>query len=69
MIIEGNKFEDLAKERSYDKYSAKKGGDLGTFNKDDLVKEFVQAVEKLKIGDISEIVKTDLGYHIIIRTK
>lgn len=69
MINESNNFEDLAKKRSYDKYSAKNGGDLGKFYKDDFIKEFVEAVEKLKIGEVSDIVKTELGYHIILRTE
>lgn len=58
-------FEDLAKQYSEDTTTASQGGDLGFFAKGDMVKEFEDAVLKLKKGETSGIVQTVYGYHII----
>lgn len=60
----GGKFEELAKKHSIDAAAAK-GGDLGWFGKGAMLPEFEKAVFALKEGDISGIVKTKFGYHII----
>ncbi len=60
----GAKFEDLAKAKSVDT-SAAKGGDLGWFGKGSMVPAFEKAAFGLKEGEISPIVKTEFGYHII----
>lgn len=60
----GANFEELAKKKSIDS-AASKGGDLGWFSKGAMVPEFEQAVIGLKVGQISGIVKTKFGYHII----
>ncbi len=64
----GAKFEDLAKKYSIDPSKAN-GGDLGYFQRGDLLPEFENAVIKLKPGQVSGIVHTKLGYHIIKRLK
>ena len=64
----GAKFEDLARKYSIDPSKAN-GGDLGYFQRGDLLPEFENAVLKLKPGQVSGIVHTKLGYHIIKRLK
>lgn len=63
----GEQFENLAQQYSTCS-SKKKGGNLGEFSKGDMVPEFWNACTKLKIGEISEPVKSRFGYHIIKRT-
>lgn len=59
------KFAEIAKQNSQDPGSADKGGDLGVFGRGMMVKPFDDAVFSLKVGQISELVKSDFGYHII----
>ncbi|MFX1326980.1 MAG: peptidylprolyl isomerase [Promethearchaeota archaeon] len=63
----GEKFEQLASQYSTCS-SKKRGGNLGEFAKGDMVSEFWSACTKLKIGEISQPIKTQYGYHIIKRT-
>lgn len=58
-------FAELAKKSSQDPGSAPQGGDLGFFARDAMVKPFADAVFAMKKGDISDVVETDFGYHII----
>ena len=67
-LDKGEKFEDLAKEYSKDS-SASDGGNLGYFNRGDMVSEFEDAVVALEVGKYTkEPVKTQYGYHIILKT-
>lgn len=63
----GGDFKKLAKIYS-ECPSKKKGGDLGWFGRGKMVKEFEQATYQLGVGDISEPIKTQFGWHIIKRT-
>ena len=65
----GTSFEDVVKEYSDEPGAAQRGGDLGKFRKGQMVPEFQTAVEKLKVGEISDLVKTPFGYHVILRTQ
>lgn len=68
-IDEGADFGTLAKENSDDEGSAANGGDLGFFNKGEMVKEFEDAAYDLKVDKYTkEPVKTSYGYHIILKT-
>src|SRR5919204_5025157 len=61
----GADFAELAKKYSEDDASAKQGGDLDYFGKGRMVPEFDQAVFSMEPGTISDLVKTQYGYHII----
>jgi len=58
-------FSALAKQYSQDPGSAAKGGDLGMFGRGAMVKAFDDAVFSLKVGEISGLVQSDFGFHII----
>jgi len=62
------KFAKVAKDKSEDPGSASKGGDLGFFPKGRMVPEFENAAFSLKPNTLSEVVKTNYGYHIIMVT-
>jgi peptidyl-prolyl cis-trans isomerase D len=61
-------FADLARKNSQDPSSAARGGSLGLFPKGMMVKQFEDAVLALKPGEISPVVETQFGYHIIRRS-
>lgn len=63
-IIAGGNFEEIAKKQS-DCPSAQRGGDLGTFARGQMVPTFEEAAFSANVGDITDIVETQFGYHII----
>ncbi len=65
----GAKFEDLVTDYSDEPGAGKRGGNLGNFKRGAMVKEFQDALDKMKVGDISDVVETPFGYHVIQRTK
>ncbi|MBD3223110.1 MAG: parvulin peptidyl-prolyl isomerase, partial [Caldithrix sp.] len=61
----GANFTEMAKQYSEDPGSAQRGGDLGMISRGDFVTEFESAAFKLNDGEMSDIVQTQFGYHII----
>jgi len=66
-LRQGEKFGKLAKELSIDPGSAKRDGSLGYFGRGAMVKPFEEIAFKLQIGEVSDLVKSEFGYHIIKR--
>ena len=64
-IKAGKAFEQAAKEYSEDMATKEKGGELGWFRKGEMLQEVSNAAFSLKAGEVSEPVKTFLGYHIV----
>jgi hypothetical protein len=64
-IVAGARFEDLARQLSQDRGSAAAGGDLGFFSRGDLVRPFEEAVLALEPDELSEVVETPMGFHLI----
>lgn len=67
-VQNGGKFADIAKEVSEDPGSASNGGDLGFFPRGAMVPQFDVAAFTLKTNELSEIITTPFGYHILIVT-
>ncbi|HLG24566.1 MAG TPA: peptidylprolyl isomerase [Candidatus Nanoarchaeia archaeon] len=63
-VTHGKKFEDVAMQVSLCP-SRKKGGNLGWFGRNKMVKEFETAAFALNKGEISKPVKTEFGWHVI----
>ena len=63
-----SEFAKIAKENSDDTVSAKQGGDLGFFAKEEMVEPFANAAFNMKPNTISSVVQTPYGYHIIMVT-
>jgi parvulin-like peptidyl-prolyl isomerase len=66
-ILSGTAFEDVAAEHSLCPSGAN-GGDLGFFGRGQMVKEFENVAFDLKVGEISDPVKTNFGWHLILVT-
>lgn len=64
-LTAGEDFASLAKEYSTDTSNAESGGELGFFARGEMATEFENAAFSMNIGDISEPIQTDFGYHII----
>jgi peptidyl-prolyl cis-trans isomerase C len=61
----GKDFASLAKQESQDRGSGERGGDIGYFEQGQMLKEFEQAAFALKPNELSSVVQSDLGFHVI----
>ena len=64
-LVDGADFETLAKAESEDAGSAAKGGEVGPFGKGRMAPPFEEEAFKIPVGELSQPVKTQYGYHII----
>ncbi|HVS30625.1 MAG TPA: peptidylprolyl isomerase [Thermoanaerobaculia bacterium] len=64
-IAAGGSFDELAKKESDDIGSGTRGGDLGTFGRGQMVEEFEKAAFEAKTGEVTPVVRTQFGYHVI----
>jgi len=67
-IMQGESFEKLAKEYSNDPASARRGGDLGYYGKNSFEPSFEDYVWSAPIGQLSDIIETKYGFHLVIVT-
>ncbi len=68
-IRAGASFDDLVGEYSDEPGAKERKGDLGVFEKKVMVKAFAEVAFKLEVGEVSEVVSTPFGYHVIKRTE
>ncbi|MCS7042336.1 MAG: peptidylprolyl isomerase [Bryobacteraceae bacterium] len=64
-ILKGEDFAEVARAESDDTGSGRNGGDLGSFGRGRMIAEFEDAVFTLPVGEVSQPVKTQFGYHLI----
>lgn len=64
-LAKNEPFEDLAKKMSRDPNSAAKGGDLGYMGREQMLPDFAKAAFALKVNEVSDIVRTPFGFHVI----
>ncbi|HEX7155506.1 MAG TPA: peptidylprolyl isomerase [Thermoanaerobaculia bacterium] len=64
-LAAGANFDELAKKESDDLGSGSRGGELGAFSRGQMVPEFEKAAFEAKVGDVTPVVRTQYGFHVI----
>jgi len=67
--LAGDDFVELVKQYSDEPGAGERGGDLGKFDRQSMVPAFANAAFALKVGEISTVVETQFGFHVIKRTE
>ena len=67
--VAGEDFKALVKQYSDEPGAADRGGDLGKFDRQSMVPAFANAAFALKVGEVSQVVETQFGFHVILRTE
>lgn len=65
-VVAGEEFSAIARRFSDDKMAAKRGGDRGYFTRETLPSEIADVAFKLPVGEVSQVIKNEKGYHLII---
>lgn len=65
----GADFTEMVREYTDEPGGPERGGDLGAFRKEVMVKAFAEAAFSLDVGEVSEVVETEYGFHVIKRTR
>jgi parvulin-like peptidyl-prolyl isomerase len=65
----GAKFDAMVKEYTDEPGGAERNGDLGQFDRTQMVKQFADAAFGLRVGEISQVVESPFGFHVIQRTE
>jgi parvulin-like peptidyl-prolyl isomerase len=68
-IRAGADFDEMVKEYTDEPGGVERGGDLGVFERSQMVKGFADVAFSLKVGEVSDLVETVYGFHIIKRTE
>jgi peptidyl-prolyl cis-trans isomerase NIMA-interacting 1 len=68
-LMKGADFEEMVKEYTDEPGGGERHGDLGVFDRGAMVKPFADAAFSLKVGQISGVVETQFGFHVIRRTE
>jgi hypothetical protein len=68
-VREGADFEEIVKQYSEEPGAATRGGSVGAVERKDVAKPFADAAFELSINQLSDVVETEFGFHIILRTE
>jgi hypothetical protein len=68
-VLSGEDFSKIAAEFSDDRGSAADGGKLGLFRRDQMVPEFSNAAFAMEVGQLSQVIESPFGFHVILRTE
>jgi hypothetical protein len=68
-VREGADFDEIVRQYSDEPGAAARNGDLGQFSRRMMVKAFSDAAFRLRVGEVSEVVESEFGFHVIRRTE